>query len=198
MVNSSFMGALENEINQFAAEVDALYGYYLDSTLGFQILRERFTAVLQSSPANPSDLDSHMLHFGNGDPNNSATQFHHSVRIAEFKRRNGPGGSNQVRTGQLHIILIYAFWESRYRVSIAAALGIKPDDLKVPIMGDLRRLRNDIVHCVAIIQRETAAKLEVLTQFKEGDTVRFSDAEVWEMMHHIGTALRNLTAVAKP
>ncbi|MGD0577956.1 MAG: hypothetical protein ABSC08_03410 [Bryobacteraceae bacterium] len=194
------MGALENEINQFSAEVNALYGHYIDSTLGFGVLSERFTVMQQSSPvyASDPDPDSHTLHFGKGDPNEPTSYVQHSVPIAEFKRRNAPGGSNHVRAGQLHIILIYAFWESRYRASIADALGIKADDLKVPIMGDLRRLRNDIVHCVAVVQRETAAKLEVLTQFREGDTVRFSDADVWGMMQHIGTALRDLTAGAKP
>ena len=194
------MGAVENEISQFLASVDALYGHYIDSTLGFRFLGEHFAAIQQSSATNPSDPDpdSHMLHFGSGDPNEPTTYFQHSVPIAEFKRRNALGGSNHVRAGQLHVILIYAFWESRYRASIAAALGIRSGDLNLPIMGDLRRLRNDIVHRGAVIQRETAEKLEVLTQFKEGETVHFSDVEVWDMMKHIGTALRNLTAGAKP
>jgi hypothetical protein len=94
-------------------------------------------------------------------------------------------------------VLIYSFWETRYRSSIAAALGLKDtSSLKVLWFGDLRRLRNDIVHCSGRIQKDTAAKLEVMTHFKEGDEIVLKEDAVHSLVQDIEAVLDSLVVEA--
>lgn len=66
--------------------------------------------------------------------------------MGEFRRRNRKGGPNHTRAAQLLILLMYEYWESEYRSSVAEALGKDKNDLKIPLMGDLRLLRHDVIH----------------------------------------------------
>ena len=51
------------------------------------------------------------------------------------------------QVGQMWAVMVYALWEHQYRPALATALGIAIDDVKVDALGDLRHMRNDIVHC---------------------------------------------------
>lgn len=55
-------------------------------------------------------------------------------------------GKYQKISGGLVLVMFYQLWEDKYRKAIADKLNIKKDDLKSDLFGDLRRLRQSIVH----------------------------------------------------
>jgi len=60
--------------------------------------------------------------------------------------RGREGGTYEDFIAKAIIVLIYAEWEEVSRPAIAAELGAKPDEVKCVLMGDLRRIRNCIIH----------------------------------------------------
>ena len=185
---------LNREVAAFFVQLDEIYGHYLDSTLGFDAIHARFAEIQERAKRdNPEiDFDERHIYLGTGAPDDPATVIQHRATQGEFKRRNAPDGANHVRAAQLLVVLIFAFWESRYRASIASGIGIDPSDLKVPILGDLRRLRNDIVHCAAIVQGETSAKLEVLNQMKAGQPIILYRDDVLHLVQLLKASISQL------
>ncbi len=191
---------LNREIGAFAAAMDELYGHYLDSINGFQKIHQFIVdGQKEAKRLLPPgiDLDSRELIIGCGDPADPSHFIQHRTTQGQFKNRNARGGQNCIRAAQLLIVLIYSFWETRYRSSIAAALGLKDTSaLKVPLVGDLRLLRNDIVPCSGRIQKETAAKLEIMTHFKEGDEIVLKEDAVHTLVQDLKAALDSLVVHA--
>ncbi|QZY43941.1 hypothetical protein [Mycolicibacterium austroafricanum] len=68
---------------------------------------------------------------------------------------------------------MHSLWDEQFRARVAAAHGTAPDgdpwdarDIRVPLFGDIRRIRNDFIHNKGIV--DEASETEVLTWFTEG------------------------------
>lgn len=154
------MADVDAECRAFLRIVDGLYGVYLDATLGFRRLLE----YIDSTQAVASELlashgpevasvehqDAQSWIYGLGNPNDPGAQVQHQTTTGEVKRRNRPGGGNYTFLANACVIALYSYWEDSFRGRIAEALGLKKSELKAPVMGDLRLLRNSIVHHRAI------------------------------------------------
>jgi len=93
-----------------------------------------------------------------------------TIRLSrEYLDANSRAGTNEQQMGRALIVFIYTFWEVVVRHRCADALGIRAGDLKLPIAGDLRRLRHSILHERAILNRRDHKKLEVLADLFEPD-----------------------------
>ena len=64
-------------------------------------------------------------------------------------------------------VWIYQCWEDHSRKEIATALGCKKNDILSPVFGDLRKLRNAIIHNLGVSTSDLE-KTEVLDPFKRG------------------------------
>jgi hypothetical protein len=67
---------------------------------------------------------------------------------------------------------MYAAWEHEYRHRLARAHGVDHDSVIVPVFGDFRLLRHDILHCHGIATSEHAGACEVLRWFSGGDVIQ--------------------------
>ncbi len=160
MANLEQLGAA---VRNFAEAVDHLYGHYLDSTHGFRKNAEWLDEAQRRTRATRPgiNLDAATFTYGIGAPG-GGRPLHHTTQGA-FRERNADGGANHVYAGQLLVVLLYTYWETRHRAAIAAALELADQhELKVPIMGDLRRLRIDVVHHRGILQAENVTRLSVV------------------------------------
>jgi hypothetical protein len=70
-----------------------------------------------------------------------------------------------MRIGWQWIVSFYAAWDEFHRPRLAKALGCEPKAIKVPLLGDLRCLRNDIVHNRGVASPEWAGKCEFLAHW---------------------------------
>jgi hypothetical protein len=64
-------------------------------------------------------------------------------QIVDDNRENGPNGDF---IAKMCVVAAYQFWDDHYRAKIAAEIGTTKEKLKLPIFGDLRRLRRCIIH----------------------------------------------------
>jgi hypothetical protein len=181
------MDPASGEIEGFIATIDELYGYYLDSTMGFEHnardMEESQLRTLRYLP-DVKNLDELTFFIGKGNPNEKH-HVQHVIKQGEYKRRNARGGQNHIRAAQLFIGLVYEYWDARYRQSIAVALGIKKENLKVSVMGDIRHLRNDILHGKGIMSTERAQKLELLIGHQAGEPIALSPDNVLSLVERI-------------
>ncbi len=60
------------------------------------------------------------------------------------------------------LVTIYAEWDEYFRPRFAASVGAKPSAIRCNLLGDLRHIRNCIVHAKSIITSEHT-KLKTLT-----------------------------------
>ena len=187
--------ALQGSLLAYACVVDDLYGHYLDSTTGF-VANERTVAASQQRPvrglAPGVNRDNLSFHYGNGDPNDPKSRVLHGTTQGAYKARNAKGGANHVRAGQLLLVLLYDYWESEHRGKVAAALGMDRDTLKVPFIGDLRLLRQDVIHHKGVVRAETIKKLEVLRDFMQGSAITLSGQQVEDLVVGLKSALDDL------
>jgi hypothetical protein len=164
-------------IAEFEQIVDYIYGVYLDATTGFEQLRKWFEEnqgksleMLKGSHpelASIDYLDSVDMIYGKGDPNHPASVVLHRCSQREYKDRNGEGGLNYRFLGNMAVVGLYQYWEDHHRAEVAAMFGKDKNQLHVPVMGDLRRLRISIIHHAGIALKE-AESCEVLKWYKEG------------------------------
>ena len=85
------------------------------------------------------------------------------------------------------IVQVYnAAWESQYRNAIKETFEvdgvIRP---KVDVIGDLRRIRNDVVHN-AIASEEETGKCKVLRWFKPGEPMILGMRHVFDFLNQLG------------
>ena len=78
-------------------------------------------------------------------------------------------------------------WEGRYRSELKKAFtgpGVIPPEL-APV-GDLRRLRNDLVHKRAVATRKGSGQCVVLKWFQPGEPMIFRIWHVFDFLNHMG------------
>jgi hypothetical protein len=174
-----------NPIFEFEQIVNMIVGVYYDATFGFDIYQSRLREVTQNSSPGARFL------FGSGNPNDPATEVHHVAPITEVVSRNMPTGSNFQFIGNMCLISIYSYWEDYYRNKIAELLSKKKNDLKEPIMGDLRLVRNSIIHHRAIALPEIEDCI-LLRWYKEGDEIFIPKEQFEEIIKHIRAYIKKL------
>lgn len=184
---------LLQRVSDYVLTVDELYGHYLDTTSGF-IRNEREMLRSQENPAATlppgSDFDQLRYFYGNGHPNDPKSVILHVTTQGAFKARNAKGGANHVRAAQLLIVLLFEYWESKHRAHIAAALGHKhTNDLKVPLLGEIRLLRQDVIHHRGIVRHETQKELRLLSGFEGGQQIRLDGRQVESLVVQLKAAL---------
>lgn len=187
---------MANPIEEFRNVINDIYHVFLDSRIGFMKLREEFESSQQGTLewfkgdypelGNMEYLDSLLHTYGSGDPNDPASYAVNESTQGEYKQRNAEGGANPIFMGNMCLVAIYQYWEDVYRKEIAAFLGQEKEDLKMPIMGDLRLLRRSIIHHHGVALPDIQ-KCEVLKWFKPEEMIVLD----YPKMEFIVFSLRN-------
>jgi hypothetical protein len=80
-------------------------------------------------------------------------------------------GPVEALLGRQRIVAVYALWEEEYRPRLAKARGRSLTEEIYPLLGDLRRLRNDVIHHHGIATADNAGHCEVLRWFQPGEVI---------------------------
>jgi hypothetical protein len=83
-------------------------------------------------------------------------------KLSEARVQLARSGPVEQRLSQQWIVYTYTAWEHGYRARLEAAHGYESGRLKVPLFGDLRRLRNDVVHHLGVATQENSGRCEVV------------------------------------
>ncbi len=99
----------------------------------------------------------------------------------------GPNGAAARMAYTGWIAETYALWENRYRnnlqASITAGDAIRPE---MDAFGDLRHIRNDLLHNNGIASAEQARKCVVLKWFRQGEQMVLGTRHVLDFLNQIG------------
>ena len=128
-----------NELRGAVNDATATAGF---AGFGLRKLTEFIMANVRPNAVNQDPT----IFLGIGDPNDPASEQYSAWRRSEALdqiRRNGPVDD---RIGQQWIVMLYARWDEEFRLRLARAYGCDARDIKVPLLGDLRKLRHGVVH----------------------------------------------------
>jgi hypothetical protein len=172
-------------IFEFDAALDAAVGLYLDSRAAM-VQFSKFIAQTQVSSAERlgigiDELDKLPFTYGHGDPKDAQSIAIHSATQGDIKTRNADGGRNHLLLGQRFIVDLYTFWEDGYRSKIAAALNRDRSTILSDVFGDIRLMRNSIVHHLGIALPDIA-KCKILNWFQPDDTIDISEHAKFHQM----------------
>lgn len=186
---------------EFCSVVDSIYGVYLDSTRGFHLVKEQQTKlqqqavqmlkVTQPELADIESLGKKAMHYSRGDPNKPESVIVHTCSQAELKVRNEKGGANHKFIANMCLVSIYQYWEDEYRGKIEQALGLEKNIVQSDTMGDIRWLRESIIHNKGVAKKKVE-KSKVLKWFKKGAEIFIDNKMFEEMVYQIYMAIAEL------
>jgi hypothetical protein len=154
------------ELGQFLDDAIAAYSF---ARLGLRSVAET-TARLPTMAQNPDP----MHYIGVGDP--ASPEPFWAWRRSELLWQVAQDGPAETHLGQQWIGHVYTGWQEAYRPRLAAAHGCGKADLRYPVLGDLRLLRNDVVHHRGRATPHNTGRCVVLGHwFAVGDVIRLRD-----------------------
>ena len=170
---------------EFRAELNDIAGTHNAALTGLRLYRESLMKHLADAP-NP---DANLL-IGHGDPNEQGSLAYQRWPIRSIPKLLADDGPVAERLGQQWVVLIFTQWEHNYRPRLAQALGSKPEEIQDAYMGDIRHLRNDILHHAGIATQANTGRCLSLCWFQAGDRIVITTNHVAEFMHHCGLTIR--------
>jgi hypothetical protein len=191
--------ALVETTKEFAVRLNALFGFYLDSAEGFRANVSKISKAQEMSAHLVSDLaelDQLPFFIGQGDPNEPNNVMLHQTTQGQFKTRNDTGGSNYRLLSHIFIVFLFELWEEEYRLRIATWLSIEKNELTLPILGDLRHLRNAVLHHRGVLTEKTHTKLEAIGGLEVGQVINFTEDDIVQLVRRIKAALDELVRSA--
>jgi hypothetical protein len=177
----------DDVLKEFIDFVNLQVGVYMNSIAGFsgaKIEMERQMArVLRAQSLKKDNRgDSVITYQSFEDPLSPDVVHSRIVTAKDFIKENSPGGINQRQLSYSVIVFIFTYWEDEIRPRLAAAADVEIMDVKSEIMGDLRCIRNSILHTKGVFTPEWHRKLVVLKDcFVVGQQIEIS----YELMHQI-------------
>ena len=143
--------------------VDEIFGVYLDATSGFDHLLAKLEEILRAHPS----PDTAFLRYGDGDPNSPDAKVLHAVPIGDLKKRLAPDSDDYRHIANYCIVTLFQFWEEQFRPRLGQLQKIESSEIQSDEWGDLRILRNSIIHNKGIATSEVA-KMKIFRWFSSG------------------------------
>jgi hypothetical protein len=184
---------------EFVAKVEAIYGIYRDCEQSFGLALRDLTDLQnviikmhneKSHNWSIDDLDKKEYHYTvierDGRLNSAAV-----ITQGEWKEKIGKNGTNIRLIGNMCLVMIYQYWEDRYRGEIAKSKGIERGELTSDLIGDIRHFRNSIIHnnsrAIAEVDR-----CKILKWFRAGDEIIIDSSKMDELLDQIKKELSAL------
>lgn len=92
------------------------------------------------------------LYVGTGHPDDG--KWHGRINIGEYLDSSQKNGVFADSIAKSFICAIYSSWDEYYRHAIAVEAGVKQKQVRSDLMGDLRHIRNCIVHKKSVLTDE--------------------------------------------
>jgi len=132
---------------------------------GREILRSQYEQTF--SPAH-SEAPLDLAYQTNSDPNNIELKTIASIKQGELIQALRRGGDFEIQNCHAFVVFIFHLWDEYYRPRIAKAMGLEQSkQLKSDLFGDVRLLRNAIIHNQAILTESEYGRLRSLSGLEE-------------------------------
>jgi hypothetical protein len=159
--------ALDDVIREYIDFVNQQVGVYMDALAGFaghHIRIER--QVHRISQAIKSSFDDTgkrvVVRASYEDPTQPDVIHNRIIRANDYIAANSKDGSNAQQHSQAVLVFLFAYWEEEIRPRLSTSKKVESREIESDIMGDIRLLRNDILHNKGIISTTTTNGLKKL------------------------------------
>ena len=146
-------------LGEFVSACQKHYFAFQSAAFGIQKQRELFSRLFR-----PEHRDK-TLFIGQGRPDEEQTLGRSAVgriRQGELIDSLSVGGNFENYHAKALVVIIYQQWEEYYRPRIAEAVSINARQVKCRLMGDIRLVRNLIIHEKSIVPENFSGGLEFL------------------------------------
>lgn len=166
-------------LTEFNATIDTLVGLYQDSLRGFHMIvewsegeRRRAIETAKGKGFNitAEQTKKGKFYYSEGPPTSQDSMVLHPCTYGELEERNREGGRNQRAIGNVVLVNLYHYWEEHYRTQIADCINVNRRDVSSDIIGDIRLVRNSVIHHLGIAKREIT-RCKILKWFNEDDEI---------------------------
>ena len=187
MINSNMGETPESIIREYIDFINRQVGVYMDALAGFE---GHHTRVERQVHRVNKPVSSHIDNTGQRvvvwasyeDPTQPDIIHNRIIRAIDYIAANSDGGSNEQQHSQAVIVFLFTYWEEEIRPRLAVLRKVKPEEIRSDIMGDLRILRNLILHDKGIMRYEKHEKLKkLIDMFTVNQSMHIS----YENMHKI-------------
>jgi len=182
-MNESF----DDVIREYIDFANQQVGVYMDALAGFaghltRVERQvhRISRAIKSSIDNTGQRV--VVRASYEDPTQPDIIHNRIIRASDYVAANSKGGSNEQQHARAVLVFLFTYWEDEIRPRLAAAKSVELQDIRSDIMGDLRILRNIILHAKGIVRLDKHRDLKKLGDlFVVDQPVHIS----YESMHKI-------------
>lgn len=122
---------------------------------GFRQLLDRHGHLLKASEDNT-------MFFGSGHPNTVRSTAVARLPIGRLLNNLEKDGEFVSRLAKMTLVYIYHQWDENFREKIANSLSIAKCRVECALMGDIRLIRNAIVHNDSVVEQNLIKRLKIL------------------------------------
>jgi hypothetical protein len=84
------------------------------------------------------------------------------IRADDYLAANAPSGSNEQKHARAIVVFLFTYWEDEIRPRLAKATEVDVNEIRSDIMGDMRVLRNAILHSKSVLRSDKHKELKKL------------------------------------
>jgi len=159
--------AFDDVVREYIAFVDQQVGVYVDALAGFaghhaQVERQIHRGNRPVKSGTDSSGLPVVVWVSYEDPSKPDVLHNRILRVTDYLAANSPGGSNEQQHARAILVFLFAYWEDEIRPRLAAAKGVAVKEIRSDVMGDLRIVRNVILHAQSIMRADKHAALRTL------------------------------------
>jgi len=134
-------------LNVFSEEIHDILACYSVAKSGVNRTHDDLASAVAGGAQLGTTRES-TLFFGPYDPATSPPLGR--LKIGTYLDRSAVDGHYSDLLAKAHIVYLYARWEVHYRPLVAQELGVKIEQVCCDVMGDLRLIRNALLHAAGI------------------------------------------------
>lgn len=123
--------------------------------------------------------------FGTADPNDPNVKPTAVWRRSEALVALEQPGMVVKTLGHQWIASIFTAWEHEYRGRLADAYGVEKAEVSADEFGDLRHMRNDVIHRHGLASAKNTGKCEVLKWFEPEQSIYIEDKHMIEFLERV-------------
>lgn len=157
----------DNIIREYIDFVNRQVGVYMDALAGFmghyvrierQIHRENRPVKSGKNKKGRPEV----VWASYEDPTKPDIIHNRIIRVPDYMEANAKDGSNAQQHSQAVLVFLFTYWEDEIRPRLAASNRVELKNIRSDIMGDLRVIRNVILHAKGIIRQDKHKELRKL------------------------------------
>ena len=164
-VSESQLQAAVRLLGAFKVRVHRLFFAFGELGQGRDLLKTQFEQTFDPAHSQARFAAASQV---NDDPNNIQLKVVAEMKQGEIIEALKRGGEFENQNCNALIVFIYHLWDEYHRPRIAAALGLEQTgQLECDFFGDIRLIRNAIIHNQAVLTEDDYGKLKMLAQLDE-------------------------------